>query len=287
MIASASGSDRKAPDARSGAELLKWYTEMGADEAIADTPVDRYAVFAEQKRTAAETRPDAAPPPRKPLTAPQRAGPDVAAGISPEDASRDATSAAASCQTLEQLYEALSAFDGCPLKRTAKNLVFADGNPEARVMFIGEGPGRDEDLQGVPFVGRSGQLLDRMLTAIGLDREQAYVTNVIYWRPPGNRNPTPAEMAACRPFSRRQIELARPDFIVPLGAVPARELLGGSDGILRRRGNWGSIDIDGRAIAVLPTLHPAYLLRQPAQKKLAWRDFLQLSLALTASPQDT
>ncbi len=285
---------------REARALLEWYVEMGADEAIGDMPVDRYAdpapttpsetstSSAEAVRATSAGSTSAAPRPllRPPQT---REAPAVAttSGVSAEEAGRDATAAAKACNSLEELRAALASYDGCPLKRTAKNLVFSDGNAEARVMFIGEGPGRDEDIQGIPFVGRSGQLLDRMLAAIGLDREQAYVANVIYWRPPGNRNPTPAEMAACRPFSRRQIELVQPDIIVALGAVPARELLGGTDGILRLRGQWRNIDIAGREVRVLPTLHPAYLLRQPAQKKLAWRDFLELSKALRDAPEET
>jgi DNA polymerase len=170
----------------------------------------------------------------------------------------------------------LETFDECGLKRTAKNLVFSDGNPAGRVMFIGEAPGRDEDLQGKSFVGRSGQLLDRMLAAIGLDRDTVYIANVIYWRPPGNRDPSPVERAQCRPFIIRQIELADPEIIVPIGAVPARELIGTTSGILRLRGQWKSFKVNGREIPVMPSLHPAYLLRQPAQKKLAWRDFLAI-----------
>jgi DNA polymerase len=254
--------------------LLEWYAEMGVDEAIGETTLDRFALHA-------KPAPAAAPPALAAAAVPSpRAETGAAAGAAPEDIARDARAIAQACGTLEEVREALSAYQGCPLRRTAKNLVFADGDPQAGILFIGEGPGRDEDLQGLPFVGRSGQLLDRMMAAIGLDRTRAYICNVIFWRPPGNRNPTPAEMAACRPFSRRQIELARPDIIVALGAVPAAELIGGTEGILQLRGKWRQVEIAGRTVPVMPTLHPAYLLRQPAQKKLAWRDFLAIRKAL-------
>ncbi len=287
--------DRSTP-ALSRAEevaLLKWYVELGADEAIGDTAIDRYQAFAQasaiEQASAADDRPRKRAPLARPAAAPASARPAATpqGAVSPEEVASDAAAVAAACSTLEELREALAQFEGCPLKRTAKNLVFGDGNAEGRVLFIGEAPGRDEDLQGVPFIGRSGRLLDVMLKAIGLDRENAYVANVIFWRPPGNRNPTPLEMAACRPFSRRQIELAAPDIIVPLGAVPARELLGTTDGILKLRGKWRKCTVAEREVPVLPTLHPAYLLRQPGQKKLAWRDLLELKSALdtTGKPE--
>jgi DNA polymerase len=158
--------------------------------------------------------------------------------------------------------------------------VFADGNPEGRVMLVGEAPGRDEDIQGLPFVGRSGQLLDRMLAAIGLDRTQVYIANVVPWRPPGNRTPTPQETAACRPFIARQIALADPDFLICMGGPAAAELMGNREGILKFRGRWHEYDTGVRKIRALATLHPAYLLRSPLQKRLAWRDFLALRAAL-------
>ncbi|HMI95040.1 MAG TPA: uracil-DNA glycosylase [Micropepsaceae bacterium] len=190
---------------------------------------------------------------------------------------------AASCTTLAELRTALGNFDGCELKRTAKNTVFADGTPAGRIMLIGEAPGRDEDEQGLPFVGRAGQLLDRMLAEIGLDRSKVYITNVLNWRPPQNRDPSPEEAAACLPFLHRHIELADPKLLILLGAVSARHVIGMTDGILRLRGNWqlyqnGQL---GRAIPTMPTLHPAYLLRQTAAKRLAWRDFLTISDKVT------
>ena len=186
---------------------------------------------------------------------------------------------------LGALKAALEAFDGCPLKATATNLVFADGNPEGRVMIIGEGPGAQEDRQGLPFVGVSGQLLDQMLKCIGLDRQSAYITNMLFWRPPGNRTPTAAEIAACLPFVERHIELADPDLLLLTGGMSAKTLLGRSEGILRLRGHWRPYQHAGlaRPIPALPSLHPAYLLRQPQQKRLAWHDLISLKRALEGS----
>ena len=198
-----------------------------------------------------------------------------------------AREAASGAKTLDELAAILAAFEGCNLRNTATKLVFADGNPEARIMFVGEAPGRDEDLQGLPFVGRSGQLLDRMLAAIGLDRNTAYIANVIPWRPPGNRTPTPQETEICRPFIERQIQLADPDILVLLGGAAAKTLLQTSEGVLRLRGKWREFDTgdtgggaERRTIRAMATLHPAYLLRQPLAKKLAWRDFLAIKDAL-------
>ena len=172
-----------------------------------------------------------------------------------------------------ELKAALETFEGCALKHTATNTVFADGVAEGRVMFIGEAPGRDEDRMGKPFVGRAGQLLDKMMASIALDRKtNAYITNVINWRPPNNRDPSPEEAAMCLPFLRRHIELARPGLIILLGAVAARHVLGQTEGIMRLRGRWQEYRVGDRMVPLMPTLHPAYLLRQPAHKKLAWRD---------------
>jgi DNA polymerase len=179
---------------------------------------------------------------------------------------------AARCTTLPELKAALDAFEGSQLKRLATNTVFADGNPSSRIMLIGEAPGRDEDAAGLPFVGRAGKLLDRMMAAIGLDRSTFYIINVMPWRPPDNRNPDPGEVAICIPFLRRHIEIAQPKILVLLGAVSARHVLGLNDGIMKLRGRWLEYRIGTEMIPVLPTLHPAYLLRQPAHKKLAWRD---------------
>ena len=253
------------------AAALAWLAEMGADEIIGDAALNRFAdIAATAPRPAAPPPPPA--PPARPIVAP--------AALVP--------SGAAECRTLDEIVAALSAFDACPLKKTATNLCFADGNPQARVMLIGEAPGRDEDIEGKPFVGRSGQLLDRMLAAIGLsrraeDRESAvFITNTIFWRPPGNRTPTEAETTMCLPFLLRAIEIQKPDFIVCLGAIPSQRLTGRNEGILKMRGRWTDATISGRKIPLLPTLHPAYLLRQPAQKRLAWRDMLSLRQELDA-----
>jgi len=179
--------------------------------------------------------------------------------------------------TLAELKTALETFEGSQLKKLVTNTVFADGNPASRIMFIGEAPGHDEDKAGLPFVGRAGKLLDKMLAAIGLDRTSAYITNVMPWRPPDNRNPDPAEVAICIPFLRRHIELAQPKIMIMLGAVAARHVLGLNDGIMKLRGRWLEYRIGTEMIPVLPTLHPAYLLRQPAHKKLAWRDLQALA----------
>ncbi len=179
------------------------------------------------------------------------------------------------------LAEALARFEGCALKQSATNLVFADGNPESEVMLIGEAPGRDEDLRGLPFVGRSGKLLDRMLAAIGLDRTKVYISNILFWRPPANRSPTNEEMAVCLPFVMRHVALVKPKVVVALGGVAAKQLLDTTEGIMRLRGRWQTLALpDGASLPLLPTFHPAYLLRQPAHKRLAWRDLLALKLFL-------
>jgi DNA polymerase len=240
---------------------LNWLVEAGADEAVAEQPVNRLTA----KAQVTPLQPAAAP-----RTAPARA---PAALPVDSDAIGTAQAAAAAAQSLADLKTALEAFDGCALKRTATNTVFADGVAEGRIMLIGEAPGRDEDRVGKPFVGRAGQLLDKMLASIGLDRkENAYITNVINWRPPDNRDPTPEEAAACLPFLRRHIELAQPGVIILLGAVAARHVTGVSDGIMKLRGRWLEYRVGDTMVPLMPTLHPAYLLRQPAHKKLAWRD---------------
>lgn len=265
------------PTARSIATLLEWYAASGVDIALEEEAVDRLApqpVAAPAIATAEMPMRSAPPPAAPPSAAPQLAAPDMG------ESSRAARETARSAPTLEALRAALEAFDGCSLKLTAKSLVFADGNPAGRVMFVGEAPGREEDLQGLPFVGRSGQLLDRMLAAIGLTRDDVYIANVVPWRPPGNRTPTPEETALCRPFIERQIELADPDFLICLGGASAKELLGTTEGILRLRGQWHDFETGRRRIRAMATLHPAYLLRQPLQKRLVWRDLLTLRAAL-------
>jgi uracil-DNA glycosylase len=249
-------------------DLLHWLVDAGADEAVLDAPVDRFAVPARAR----------APNPSAPsvMRAAPRPMAAAAQAVSQSTAPGAAREIAARCTTLDELKTALEQFDGCELKRSAKHTVFADGNPAGRLMFIGEAPGRDEDEQGLPFVGRAGQLLDRMLAAAGLDRTKVYITNVINWRPPQNREPTPEEAAACLPFLRRHIELAAPEIIILLGAVAVRHVLGLTEGIMRLRGQWQVYQTGTRTISVMPTLHPAYLLRQPAAKRLAWRDMLAI-----------
>ncbi|RWM98867.1 MAG: uracil-DNA glycosylase [Mesorhizobium sp.] len=293
------------------AELLAFYASAGVDEALEDTPVNR---FAEAKPKQAERAPAQAATARESMPLERPASePGLEAGRAAErpaastgldasqvpDAPRRPTlttatvpdegqiklarQLAASASTLDELRQQMAAFDGCNLKFTAKNLVFADGNPDADLMLVGEAPGRDEDLEGLPFVGRSGRLLDSMLAAIGLDRTSAYIANVIPWRPPGNRTPTPHETEICRPFIERQIELVNPKVLVNLGGPSAKTLLNTTEGILRLRGNWRvHTTQSGIAIPAMPTLHPAYLLRTPAHKKLAWRDFLEVKAKLRA-----
>lgn len=256
-------------------DVLRFYAEAGLDFALEEEAQNRLAApIAVPAMEAAKTSvpPLAGPmPPARPLASrPPLAVPDDAAVAMAREAARNAP-------TLDVLRAILSDFDGCSLKFTAKNLVFADGNPQAKIMLVGEAPGRDEDLDGRPFVGRAGQMLDKMLAAVGLDRTRVYIANVIYWRPPGNRTPTPMETEICRPFIERQIALANPDLLVFVGGVAAKSFLPGPDGILRLRGNWTAWTIPGgRTIPALPMLHPAYLLRNPAQKRLAWRDMLSL-----------
>ena len=204
----------------------------------------------------------------------------IGAAVPGDAAVGAAREAATTAATLDDLRVALERFDGCNLRTTAKRLVFADGDPRARVMFVGEAPGRDEDEQGLPFVGRSGRLLDRMLAAIGLDRASVYIANVVPWRPPGNRTPTPQETEICKPFVARQIELVDPDVLIFLGGASAAALAGTTEGITRLRGRWLTYDTGRRRIRAMATLHPAYLLRQPIQKRLAFRDFLALKRAL-------
>lgn len=270
--------------------LLEWQLLAGADEAIGNAAIDRFAASATRQaarsRAAIET---AERPPKRPVTAvpapeparPQPASAARAAPQTPDEAVFAAREAAAHASSLEELEALVRSFDGCALKATAKSTCFADGNPASGIMFIGEGPGREEDLSGTPFVGRAGQLLDRMLAAIGLDRSGAYITNIVFWRPPGNRTPTPAESATCRPFTERQIVLARPKILVLLGGAAAKQMLDTTTGIMRLRGKWRSYTPpEGEPIRTIATLHPAFLLRQPQQKKQAWHDFLEIRKAL-------
>lgn len=246
---------------------LRWLVEAGADEAIDDVPRDRFA---------------AAPPlPDAPKAGGQRVAARPGAAAAPESADsvlQSARAAAAACQDLSALRTALAAFEGCSLRSTAKNLVFGDGNPDAPLMLIGEAPGADEDREGRPFVGVSGRLLDRMFAAIGQDRSGTYITNILPWRPPGNRKPTPAEILMCLPFVERHIELVAPRLLVFVGGTAAGALLNRTEGITRLRGSW----LSWRDVPVMAIYHPAYLLRQPALKKQAWKDMLAIRQRLEA-----
>ncbi|WP_274424828.1 uracil-DNA glycosylase [Chelativorans sp. YIM 93263] len=260
-------------------DLLQFYADAGVDEALEDEPQNR---FAEAPPKPAQPKPaPSGKAPEQPAKASAPAAQPPSAAVPDEAQAARARELARQADSLEALREILADFDGCNLRHTAKNLVFADGNPEAEVMFVGEAPGRDEDLQGLPFVGRSGRLLDRMLAAIGRDRTSAYISNVIPWRPPGNRDPSPLETEICRPFIERHIELAAPKVLVTLGNPSTKLLLHTKTGIMRMRGKWSVHTTPGGAeIATMPTLHPAYLLRNPAHKKLAWRDFLEIKKKL-------
>ena len=280
------------------AALLYFYAESGVDELCEDAAIDRFEQSAKilQSRGRPQPQPEAAAPAasgrsssakpspgsigdgRKNAAPPVAAAPQASQLTIPGAAAfEDARALAASASTIAELRTALEGFTGCNLRHSAKTLVFADGNPDADVMFIGEAPGREEDLQGMPFVGRAGQLLDRMLAAIGLNRETAYITNMIPWRPPGNRTPAAHEIELCRPFIERHITLAAPRIVVMLGNVASKSLLDTDKGILSLRGTWMSCKSGDTEIPAMPTLHPAYLLRNPAQKRLAWADLLSLS----------
>jgi uracil-DNA glycosylase family 4 len=258
----------------SALSALRWLVEAGADEAIGEEPFNRF------KPRRAATEPKRSPPIAAPVRA---AAPPPGPAPAADDPIGQAMAAAAACTTLADLRLALDAFEGCALKRHATRTVFADGTPAQRILVIGESPGRDEDAVGLPFVGRAGKLLDKMLAAIGLDRKShVYITNVLNWRPPGNRDPSPEEAATCLPFLRRHIELVDPELIILLGAVAVRHVMGKSEGIMRVRGTWLEYYVSGRMVPVMPTLHPAYLLRRPIEKRLVWRDLQAIAEKIRA-----
>ena len=268
--------------------LLRWYIDQGVDEAIDEEQVDRFAlpspapaapVPAPAPAARAPAGPVAPTPLRSPMPAPASRGP---VPIESPQLVENARALAESCSTLAELEAAIRGFEGCVLKRTAKNTVFADGTPGAPVMVVGEAPGADEDRLGKPFVGVSGQLMDRMMAAIGLTRDGGfYITNILFWRPPGNRTPTVAEQAMCLAFTRRHIELARPKVLLLAGGTSVKAVLDTTEGITRMRGKWVSYRLgDGTELPTMPTFHPAYLLRTPASKRLSWLDLLAVDKKL-------
>jgi DNA polymerase len=259
--------------------LLDWYCAMGADQAVGDTP----AGWLRRGDRAPGQGLEPLPTPRQAQIQPAPPTPRQFPVTAPDAAVMAARTAARQAASLDELAVTLAGFDGCTLKATAKNLCFYRGMPQARLMLIGEAPGREEDLEGKPFVGRAGQLLDKMLAAAGLEERDVHITNIVYWRPPGNRTPTPQEAQVCRPFLERQVELVAPDLVVLLGGAAAKHVLEVADGIMRIRGKLREVEIGGAKIRAIATLHPAYLLRTPAAKRLAWRDLLTIKAALNAT----
>ena len=262
--------------------LLRWYVDQGIDEAIGEDAIDRFAAPAPQPTPLpVQQRAAAAPTPIRPAPA-AAAPPRGPVPIESPQLVEDARALAQRCNSVEELEAAVRAFEGCALKRTAKNTVFADGVAGSPVMVVGEAPGADEDRLGKPFVGVSGQLMDRMFEAIGMSRERdLYITNILFWRPPGNRTPTLAEQAICMAFTRRHIELARPKVLVLAGGTAAKSVLDTTEGIMRLRCKWTNLSLDdGSAVPPLPTFPPAYLLRTPASKRQSWLDLLALDKKL-------
>jgi uracil-DNA glycosylase family 4 len=267
-------------------QLLAFYLEAGVDCALSEEPVNRISDAQRAPDLKAASPTGEASPARATRPAPAAfAAPTSEPLPAPDAAIASAREQARTAASLDILRSLLEKFDGCALKSTATRLVFADGNPKARIMFVGEAPGREEDIEGLPFVGRSGKLLDRMIAAIGLDRSQVYIANVIPWRPPGNRTPTPQETQICLPFIQRQIELVDPDILVTLGNPSTQTLLSTREGIMKTRGRWLDYDTGTRVIRAMATFHPAYLLRSPSYKRLAWQDLRAIAKALNVSPK--
>ena len=286
--------------------LLKWYADMGVDDSTAESPIDwmsranappgkgvlqslheRYENNKVTQSPVTTTRHqldlDQSAAGQSARLTPLNARTDHrqrSPTLSPEQSLQLALVAARTATTLPELNEALQDFDGCGLKATAKNTCFFRGSENADVAVIGEAPGRDEDLQGRPFVGRAGKLLDLMLASIGLDESNVHITNIVYWRPPGNRTPTPQEAQICRPFLERQMELVDPKIVLLLGGAAAKQIFETTQGIMRQRGKWREINIGSNNRQAIATLHPAYLLRTPAAKRLAWQDLISLKKKL-------
>lgn len=262
-------------------DLLSFYLEAGVDTALDETPANRFADPAPAVPAEPVAMRAAGPPPQ-PRSEPRPAMPvaPAAAPPPPEEAIMAARAAAVQAASLDDLRAIMNAFQGCALRTTARQLVFGDGSAQARLMFVGEAPGSEEDQTGIPFVGRSGQLLDKMLGAIGIARSEVYIANIVPWRPPGNRDPSIHETQICLPFIKRQIELVDPQVLVCLGKPSTATLLGVTDGIRRTRGRWFVYRTETRDVRAMPTFHPAYLLRNPIEKRFAWRDFLAIRKAL-------
>ncbi|MCP4072271.1 MAG: uracil-DNA glycosylase [Hyphomicrobiales bacterium] len=272
----------------SAAELMLWYKHAGVDIALQDNPVDQFALFKQQSKTRqnsvtdragqlGQSRPQIDQPTQAKI---RRNTPMPETAIPDENTVKKARERAEAAGSLDELREIMAGFKGCNLHLSAKNMVFADGNPASGIMIIGEAPGREEDMHGLPFVGRSGQLLDRMLAAIGLDRDKVYLSNIIPWRPPGNRTPTPLEIEICRPFIERHITLASPGLIILLGGAAAKILLETQLGIVKLRGRWKKYPMAEHQIDTITTFHPDNLLAHPTQKKLAWQDLLKIKQKL-------
>lgn len=283
--------------------LLEWTREMGVDEFVDDVAHDRlnaekspnqsfFAHYNEINDETAVIRTQKEEPlasPRSQLEKIQsnptkgfsKIEPQFSPLLSIEKMLETTREKLKTVKNFEELKNSLDLFEGCSLKKTAKNICFYRGSLNAPLMIIGEAPGRDEDLKGIPFVGRAGQLLDRMLGAIGLEEKDVHITNVVYWRPPGNRTPTSQETEVCRPFLEKQISLVAPRVLLLLGSSAARLILRGDEGILRMRGRWFQTNLEGVKIPSLASLHPAYLLRTPAAKKFAWKDFLMVKERLS------
>jgi DNA polymerase len=280
------------------AAILKFYAEAGVVDLLNDEPIDRFEVSRKQleekrakrgnvnpalsPRVAAATSRKSTSPrltTDKPAASPIQA---ASTNITVPDQEKidEARALAKSANSVDELKDLLADFKGCNLRQGAKNTVFADGNPNAPIMFIGKAPGRDEDRQGVPFVGPIGQLFDKMLAAIDLDRDKSYITNIVPWRPPGNRTPVPHEIELCRPFAVRHIELIKPKLIVLMGNVSTQTLLETNKNILSLRGTWAEYDVGGEKVPTMPTLHPDHLIKNPASKRNAWKDLLAISARL-------
>lgn len=277
-------------DHKAALAALAWYQAQGVDEALVDAAIDRFALSSRPAPAASVLAPDVSgdAPLRKALAA-TPATPQAALPLGAAEARAEAARLALASQTLEELREAIAAFDGISLKKTATNLVFGDGNPKAPVMLVGEAPGADEDRIGSPFAGVGGQLLDKILACIGLDRRAEdpanaiYISNILNWRPPGNRTPSPAEIELSLPFIERQIQLIQPKILILCGAVSAKSLLGSEESIGKLRRKWHEyrprtpeLATDAPTIPAIATYHPSYLLRTPSQKRAAWADMLEV-----------